>query len=86
MDDRKMDASKKSRNRMIANAKATVAGINPFFHGNRPARFLNPVGEMPVIRLKYFPNTDWEGKFSLSAICWTVMSVDKSNALHSVTT
>ena len=39
-----------------------------------------------MTRLKYLPNTDWEGKFSSSAICWTVIVVDESSALHSVMT
>ena len=39
-----------------------------------------------MTRLKYLPKTDWEGKCSASAICWMVIVVDESRALHSVLT
>ena len=31
--------------------------------------FRYSLGDIPMILLKYLPNTDWEGKFRVSLIC-----------------
>ena len=48
--------------------------------------FLYSFGDFPVIRLKYLPKTDCEGKLRWSLICWIVIFVERSRALISVIT
>ena len=59
---------------------------NRYWLKSRLFVFRYSLAEMPVIRLKYFPKTDWEGKFKLSLICWIDMLVESNNALLSVMT
>ena len=53
---------------------------------NNGQRVLYTEGEHPIIRLKYFPKKDCEGKPKWSLICWTVSVELCKSAQASLTT